>query len=98
MWTLDDDKTLLSLRASGTTWTNIAEYFDAPKTNCFRRHDKLTLETFAWTEEMELKLRNLYQKHRESMWSGVASEMGLPWKVVEDKTWDLGKKELVKRI
>jgi hypothetical protein len=47
--------------------------------------------------EMEGRLERTYQRCRSEMWSKIATEMGLPWRVVEDKTWDLGKKKVVKR-
>lgn len=50
-----------------------------------------------WDQEMDHKLLQSYQKRREEMWKGVATDLGVPWRAAEDRVWDLGKKKFVKR-
>jgi hypothetical protein len=96
IWTAEEDEGLLSRKKSGKSWKLISEDLNIPQTSCLRRYEKLTKAAVEWTDEMDERLAKAYQTSRESMWNGIALEIGLPWKIVEDRTWDLGKKRLVK--
>jgi len=87
---------LLGLKANGQTWTQISEFLDIAKTTCRERYNRLVKKTVGWDQEMDQKLLQSYQKRREEMWRGVASDLGIPWRAAEDRVWDLGKKKFVK--
>lgn len=84
------------LKASGNTFKQISEFMGIPQTNCFNRHGKLMRNAIEWDDELNKRLEKAYQKRREEMWKGIATDLGVPWKAVEDHTWDLGKKKFVR--
>jgi len=94
-WTSDDDDMLLGLKSSGHTWQQITTFMEIPSTTCKERYNKLMKMSIVWNKELDIKVRKAYFKHRETMWQSVAREVGVPWRAVEDRAWDLGKKSLV---
>jgi DNA-binding transcriptional MerR regulator len=95
-WSPDDDSLLISLRDKGRTFQEISESLDRPRTTCLMRFNMLMKTSVSWDKEMDQKLEKAYQKHRESMWKGVAAELDVPWRAAENRAWDLGKKKFVK--
>ena len=49
-----------------------------------------------WNKDLDQKLEKLYRVRREDLWKGIANDMGIPWRAVEDRHWDLGRKTLAK--
>lgn len=49
-----------------------------------------------WNKDLDEKLEKLYKLRREDIWKGIANDMGIPWRAVEDRHWDLGRKKLAK--
>ena len=58
----------------------------------------LTTKVQTWDDGMDQKLEKVYQMHRREMWAGVARDMEMEWRAVEDRAWDLGKKKFVKKL
>jgi len=50
-----------------------------------------------WDDERDQKLEKSYIRHRETLWTAVAKDLGVPWRAVESRAFDLGKKRLAKR-
>jgi hypothetical protein len=49
-----------------------------------------------WSAEMDVALKDAYQKKKAGMWTSLATEMGFQgnWRVLEAKAFELGKKGL----
>ena len=50
-----------------------------------------------WDKEMDDRLIDIYVRYRKDLWSRVEAEMHVPWRSIEDRIFDLGKKNCVRK-
>jgi hypothetical protein len=85
------------MRSNGRTWIEVSEFLDLPNTTVRERYNKLIKKSTVWDEDMDRELKQAYQQVRQDMWKLVANKVGVPWRAAEDRIWDLGKKEFVRK-
>ncbi|KAF2867272.1 hypothetical protein BDV95DRAFT_503422 [Massariosphaeria phaeospora] len=97
-WAAKDDETLISARAKGLNWNQIApKHFPAKSPNaCRKRHERLMERRNAaqWDGVKLNELAQAYMKVRREMWSLLAAEVGEKWTLVEQKCMEKGLKNL----
>ena len=86
------------MRSEGVNWNEISRHF-GKKANACKMHyaalqEKATKE--AWSADMEVALKECYEKRKAEFWKTIANDMGnkCNWKVLENKALELGKKGL----
>jgi len=84
------------MRAAKIPWPEIAKVLGKKPAACQMQHTRLQQKAafLGWNPEMEISLKEAYEKKKGDMWRLVASEMGFSgnWKVLESKVLELGKK------
>lgn len=48
-------------------------------------------------EEKETKLASVYERRRREIWSMIAAEVGISWRLAESLHWALGEQEMARR-
>jgi hypothetical protein len=86
-WTAKDDETLITVRAQGLNWSQMAPKYFPSKTPdaCRKRHGRLMERQNA--EQLDGAkgdiLAQAYMDSRHEIWNIMASRMGENWQVVE---------------
>ncbi|KAF2205911.1 hypothetical protein GQ43DRAFT_361374 [Delitschia confertaspora ATCC 74209] len=97
-WSAKDDETLITARASGYNWNQIApRYFPSKTPNaCRKRHERLMEKRNAeeWDGVRLEDLATAYMEVRKQMWSILADKVGEKWTLVEQKCMEKGYKNL----
>lgn len=88
-WSAKDDETLITARATGGNWNQIApKHFPSKSPNaCRKRHERLMERQNAeqW-DGVELEvLAQVYMDARRQMWAILAAQVGEKWQIVEQK-------------
>jgi len=68
-----------------------------PVMTCSDHFNQLMKNSTEWNEEMDQKFVKSYQSRRAEIWKGIAKDLGIPWRAVEDRAYDLGKKKLARK-
>jgi hypothetical protein len=55
------------------------------------------VELAEWDKGMDGRLVKAYAARREGIWTALGQEVGVSWRAVESRVFDLGKKKLAKR-
>jgi hypothetical protein len=88
-WSAKDDETLITARAQGLNWNQIApKHFPSKSPNaCRKRHERLMERQNAeqWDGVKLDILAQAYMDARREMWDILASRIGEKWQVVEQK-------------
>ncbi|ORY08722.1 hypothetical protein BCR34DRAFT_389689 [Clohesyomyces aquaticus] len=97
-WSAKDDETLITARAQGLNWNQIApRHFPAKSPNaCRKRHERLMERQNAeqWDGVKLDILAQAYMDVREEMWRILGAQVGERWQVVEQKCMEKGLKNL----
>ncbi|KAF2476241.1 uncharacterized protein BDR25DRAFT_277253 [Lindgomyces ingoldianus] len=97
-WSAKDDETLISARAQGLNWNQIApRHFSSKTPNaCRKRHERLMEKQHAeqWDGVKLEDLAQAYMNVRREMWSILAAQVGEKWQLVEQKCMEKGLKNL----
>jgi hypothetical protein len=88
-WSTKDDETLITARAQGLNWNQIApKHFPSKSPNaCRKRHERLMERQNAeqWDGVKLEVLASAYMDVRREMWSILANRVGEKWQLVEQK-------------
>ena len=88
-WSAKDDETLITARAQGLNWNQIApKHFPSKSPNaCRKRHERLMERQNAeqWDGVKLDVLAQAYMDARREMWSILAGRIGEKWQLVEQK-------------
>ncbi|KAL8841759.1 MAG: hypothetical protein Q9170_000792 [Blastenia crenularia] len=88
-WSEADSDLLLRLRGDHMKWDDVAKHFPGrTNTACRLRYQNYLERKYSWTDEKKAKLARLYDRH--DMWDGIAKELQIPWRAVEDMHWQIG--------
>jgi hypothetical protein len=82
------------MKANGVAWRDICAHLNRPLSTVRDHHAMLIKKSITWDEAMDKTLGTAYKKHRDAIWKSISTEMGLPWQVVEDRVWHLGRKKV----
>ncbi|KAF2659266.1 hypothetical protein K491DRAFT_712786 [Lophiostoma macrostomum CBS 122681] len=97
-WSAKDDETLITARAQGLNWNQIApKHFPSKSPNaCRKRHERLMERQNAeqWDGVKLDVLAQAYMDVRREMWSILAGRIGEKWQLVEQKCMEKGLKNL----
>ncbi|KAF2007362.1 hypothetical protein P154DRAFT_118354 [Amniculicola lignicola CBS 123094] len=97
-WSAKDDETLITARAQGLNWNQIApKHFPSKSPNaCRKRHERLMERQNAeqWDGVKLDVLATAYWEARREMWSILAAKVGEKWTLVEQKCMEKGLKNL----
>lgn len=90
-WSQKDDETLITARAQGLNWNQIApKHFPSKSPNaCRKRHERLMERQNAeqWDGVKLDVLAQAYMDVRREMWSLLAARVGEKWTLVETKVY-----------
>jgi hypothetical protein len=88
-WSSTEDETLITARAQGLNWNQIApKHFPTKSANaCRKRHERLMERQNAdqWGGVKLDVLAQAYMEVRREMWSILAARVGEKWELVEQK-------------
>jgi hypothetical protein len=88
-WSSTEDETLITARAQGLNWNQIApKHFPTKSANaCRKRHERLMERQNAeqWDGVKLDVLAQAYMEVRREMWSILAARVGEKWGLVEQK-------------
>ncbi|KAI1107331.1 hypothetical protein F4804DRAFT_196565 [Jackrogersella minutella] len=97
-WTSEEDRLIIELRRGAMKWDDISRRLPGRSAISCRLHYQNYLERRGeWNEEKKNKLARLYDRLKEEMWFGVASEMEIPWRAAEAMHWQLGEADMARR-
>ncbi|KAK0824924.1 hypothetical protein LTR91_019519 [Friedmanniomyces endolithicus] len=97
-WTIAEDASIVKLRRDGRKWRDAAEELPGRSaTSCRLRYQNYLERRPQWDEKKQDKLALLYDRLKKDMWSGIAAELGLPYRAVEAMHWQMGAEEMARR-
>ncbi|KAK0335652.1 hypothetical protein LTR59_011091 [Friedmanniomyces endolithicus] len=97
-WRTDEDASIVKLRRDGRKWKDIAEELPGRSAiSCRLRYQNYLERRPQWDERKQDRLALLYDRYKEDMWSGIAAELGLPYRAVEAMHWPMGAEEMARR-
>ena len=86
-WTPEEDAVLVEERSRGSAWDEIHNrHFPTKSGNaCRKRHERLMLKAREsdWDDARISSLLTLYHSRRETLWAGLAEELGERWEDIE---------------
>lgn len=91
-WTEDDNTRLVRLRASGSSWPDLAHALGRSKRACQLKYVQLTKQApyFFLGHPKKLEhLMQLYEERKDTLWNDIALELGCLPRVAEEKVFEL---------
>ncbi|KAL2372001.1 hypothetical protein RJ035_005779 [Blastomyces gilchristii] len=98
-WSAEEDECIIRLRGSGTKWKDVSARLPGRShISCRLRYQNYLEKGCNWDENQKTKLARLYYRFRKEMWTKVAQELEVPWRVAERMHWELGEDDMSQRV